>query len=87
MIDPTGTTQRPVQSKCAKPGVEFSSYSYNKNNSKLNFSSFTYNTNGCAGFSDLDNNTSIDFSINADGNSAKLNKPGEESVTLYRVSK
>lgn len=87
MIDPTGTTQRADQAKCAKPGVEFSSYSYDKGSSKLNFSSFTYNTNGCAGFSDLDNNTAIGFSINADGNSAKLDKQGEESVTVYRVSK
>jgi len=87
VIDPTGTTQRADQAKCGKPGIEFSSYAYNKGASKLNLSSFTYNTNGCSGFSDLDNNTPIGFSINADGNTAKLDKPGEESVTLHRISR
>ena len=87
MIDPTGATQRADQAKCGKPGIEFASYAYNKGASKLNLSSFTYNTNGCAGFSDLDNNTAISFSINSDGNTAKLDKPGEESVTVYRVSR
>ncbi len=87
MIDPTGATQRADQAKCGKPGIEFSSYTYDKGSNKLNLSSFTYNTNGCAGFSDLENNTATGFSINADGNSAKLDKQGEESVTVYRVSK
>ncbi len=87
MIDPTGATQREDQAKCGKPGIEFASYAYNKGASKLNLSSFTYNTNGCAGFSDLDNNTAIGFSINSGGNTAKLDKPGEESVTVYRVSR
>lgn len=87
MIDPTGATQRADQAKCGKPGIEFSSYVYDKGASKLNLSSFTYNTNGCAGFSDLDNNTAIGFSISSDGNTAKLDKPGEESVTIYRVSR
>lgn len=85
MIDPTGATQREDQTKCGKSGIEFSSYTYDKGASKLNLSSFTYNTNGCAGFSDLD--SSIGFSISADGNTAKLDKKGEQSVTLYRVSK
>lgn len=87
MIDPTGATQRADQEKCAKPGIEFSSYTYDKGASRLNLSSFTYNTNGCAGFSDLDNNTPIGFNISADGSTAKLDKQGEESVTVYRVSK
>lgn len=87
MIDPTGATQRADQAKCGKPGIEFSSYAYNKGSNQLNLSSFTYNTNGCAGFSDLDNNTAIGFNISSDGNTAKLDKKGEESVTLYRVSK
>lgn len=84
LIDPTGETQKPEQQKCAKPGVEFSSYSYNKGSSKLNLSSFTYNTNGCAGFSDFDG--AVELSIDPDGNTAKLKKPNEEFVTLYRVS-
>lgn len=87
MIDPTGATQRADQAKCGKPGIEFSSYAYNKGASKLNLSRFTYNTNGCSGFSDLDNNTAIGFSISSDGNTAKLDKQGEESVTVYRVSR
>lgn len=87
MIDPTGATQRADQAKCGKPGIEFASYAYNKGASKLNLSSFTYNTNGCAGFSDLDNNTAIGFSINSDGNTAKLDKPDDEPVTVYRVSR
>ena len=87
MLDPTGATQHTDQAKCAKPGIEFSSYTYDKGSSRLNLSSFTYNTNGCAGFSDLDNNTPIGFNISADGNTAKLDKKGEESVTIYRVSR
>ncbi len=85
MIDPTGATQREEQAKCAKPGVEFASYTYDKGGNKLNLSSYTYNTNGCAGFSDVEGG--IGFSISSDGNTAKLDKPGEQSVTLYRVSK
>lgn len=85
MIDPTGATQREDQIKCAKPGIEFSSYTYNKGGNNFSLSSFTYNTNGCAGFSDVEG--SIGFTLSSDGNTAKLNKPGEPSVTLYRVSK
>ncbi|MEI2767486.1 MAG: adhesin [Nitrosomonas sp.] len=84
MIDPTGETQKTEQQKCAKPGIEFSSYAYNKGANKLNLTSFTYNTNGCAGFSDVD--TAIELVIQSDGSTAKLNKPGEDAVTLYRVS-
>lgn len=85
MIDPTGETQREDQAKCSKPGVEFSSYTFNKGANNLKLSSFTYNTNGCAGFSDVDGN--IGFLISSDGSTAKLDKTGETSVTLYRVSK
>ena len=85
MLDPTGETPREEQAKCAKPGIEFSSYTYNKGANNLSLSSFTYNTNGCAGFSEVEGN--IGFSISSDGNTAKLDKPGEASVTLYRVSK
>ena len=85
MIDPTGATQREDQAKCAKPGIEFSSYTYNKGGNNFSLSSFTYNTNGCAGFSDVEG--SIGFTLSSDGNTAKLDKPGEPSVTLYRVSK
>ncbi|UJP05085.1 MAG: adhesin [Nitrosomonas sp.] len=85
MIDPNGATQREDRAKCAKPGIEFSSYTYNKGANNLVFSSFTYNTNGCAGFSDAEGN--IGFTIGSDGNTAKLDKPGETSVTVYRVSK
>ena len=85
MIDPTGATQREDQAKCAKPGIEFSSYTYTKGGNNFSLSSFTYNTNGCAGFSDVEG--SIGFTLSSDGNTAKLDKPGEPSATLYRVSK
>ncbi len=84
MIDPTGETQRADQAKCGKPGIEFASYSYDKGSSKLSLSSYTYNTNGCAGFSDLD--TGPGFTLSSDGKTAKLDKPGEASITLHRVS-
>lgn len=84
MVDPTGETQRADQAKCGKPGIEFASYSYDKGSSKLSLSSYTYNTNGCAGFSDLD--TGPGFTLSSDGKTAKLDKPGEASITLHRVS-
>lgn len=87
MVDPTGVTPQAGQEKCGKPGIEFASYTYDKSASKLNLSSFTYNTNGCAGFSDLDDNTAIGFNISSDGNTVKLDKQGEKPITLYRVSK
>ena len=86
MIDPTGETQRADQAKCGKPGIEFASYSYDKGSSKLSFSSYTYNTNGCAGFSDLDASAALGFTLSSDGKTAKLDKPGETSITLHRVS-
>ena len=86
MIDPTGETQRADQTKCGKPGIEFASYSYNKGSSKLSLSSYTYNTNGCAGFSDLDASAAPGFTLSSDGKTAKLDKPGEASITLHRVS-
>lgn len=85
MLDPTGEAQREDQAKCGKPGIEFSSYTYNKGSSKLSLSSYTYNTNGCVGFSDVEGSTS--FAISSDGTTAKLEKPGERPITLYRVSK
>lgn len=86
MIDPTGETQRADQAKCGKPGIEFASYSFDKGSSKLSFSSYTYNTNGCAGFSDLDASAALGFTLSSDGKTAKLDKPGETSITLHRVS-
>lgn len=86
MIDPTGETQRADQTKCGKPGIEFASYSYSKGSSKLSLSSYTYNTNGCAGFSDLDASAAPGFTLSSDGKTAKLDKPGEASITLHRVS-
>lgn len=85
MLDPTGEAQREDQAECGKPGIEFASYSYDKGNSRLNLSSFTYNTNGCVGFSHQEGNTN--FSISSDGTTAQLEKSGEPSITLYRVSK
>lgn len=84
LIDPIGEATRENQVRCAKPGVEFASYDYNKGSNQLRISSFTYNTDGCIGFSGSDG--AHGFTINPDGNTAKLEKQGEEPVTVYRVS-
>lgn len=85
-IDPTGTAQRKDQVHCAEPGIEFASYAYNKSANKLNISRFTYNTDGCIGFSAGDSSLSHRFTISADGDTAELEKQGDEPVTLYRIS-
>tara|TARA_R110002073_G_scaffold263550_3_gene426632 strand:+ start:60 stop:1475 length:1416 start_codon:yes stop_codon:yes gene_type:complete len=82
LIDPVGADR----GECGEPGVEFASYSYQQDTHKLKMSNFTYNSNQCAGFSDDDSNGPIGFTISADGNTAELEKQGEEPVTLYRVS-
>ena len=79
MVDPVGDVGR----DCAEPGVEFSSYTYDAPNKKLNLKGFTYNTNGCAGFSD---NEPATFSIDADGNKATLKTKDNSSYVLHRVS-
>ncbi len=83
-IDPVGEPTRDNQANCAKPGVEFASYDYNKGANQLKISSFTYNTDGCIGFSGSDG--AHGFTISSDGTTAKLEKSGEAPVTLYRVS-
>ena len=85
-VDPTGEAQREDQADCAKPGVEFASYTYNKSANQLNISGFTYNTDGCVGFSRPDSNETHKFTINADGESAKIEIKGDEPVTAYRIS-
>lgn len=84
LIDPIGEATRENQARCAKPGVEFAAYDYNKGSNQLRISSFTYNTDGCIGFSGSDGAHS--FTINPDGSTARLEKQGEEPVTVYRVS-
>ncbi|MBX3630506.1 MAG: adhesin [Nitrosomonas sp.] len=84
LIDPVGEATRENQARCAKPGVEFASYNYNKGSNQLKISGFTYNTDGCIGFSGSDG--AHGFTINPDGNTAKLEKHGEEPVTVYRIS-
>ena len=64
--------------------MEFATYDYNKGSNQLKISGFTYNTDGCIGFSGSDG--SHGFTIGSDGNTAKLEKQGEEPVTVYRVS-
>lgn len=83
-IDPIGEATRENQARCAKPGVEFAAYNYNKAANQLNISSFTYNTDGCLGFSGGDG--AYSFVIDSDGSTAKLEIKGEEPVTVYRVS-
>ncbi|MDR4516252.1 MAG: adhesin [Nitrosomonas sp.] len=83
-IDPIGEATRDNQANCARPGVEFATYDYNKGSNQLRITGFTYNTDGCIGFSGSDGGHS--FIIDSDGNTAKLEKQGEEPVTVYRVS-
>ncbi|HBV20133.1 MAG TPA: adhesin [Nitrosomonas sp.] len=85
-VDPIGEASRENQVRCAKPGVEFANFDYNKGANQLKISSFTYNTDGCIGFSGSDSNAPHGFTISSDGNTAKLEKQGEEPITVYRVS-
>ncbi len=84
LIDPIGEATNESQAKCARPGVEFAAYNYTKGSNQLKISSFTYNTDGCIGFSGSDG--AHGFTINPDGKTAKLEKRGEEPVTVYRIS-
>ncbi|MDH5551715.1 MAG: adhesin [Nitrosomonas sp.] len=86
LVDPTGDTQLESQADCAQPGVEFANYTYNKGSNQLSISGFTYNTDGCAGLSSLESNAVHKFTISSDGDTAKLEKQGEEAVTVYRIS-
>jgi len=86
LVDPTGETQREDQADCAKPGVEYANYTYNSSANQLNISGFTYNTDGCVGLSSLESNEAHKFTISADGHSARLEKHGDEPVTVYRIS-
>lgn len=83
-IDPIGEAVRDNQERCAKPGVEFATYDYNKGGNQLRISGFTYNTDGCIGFSGSDG--AHGFTIDVDGKTATLEKSGEAPVTVYRIS-
>ncbi|MCB1934631.1 MAG: adhesin [Nitrosomonas sp.] len=83
-MDPIGEATKESQERCARPGVEFASYDYNKGGNQLKISGFTYNTDGCIGFSGGDG--ALSFTIDSDGMTATLQKSGEEAVTVYRVS-
>jgi hypothetical protein len=85
LVDPVGSVTQPAQSSCAKPGIEFATYSYDTASSTLNFSNFTYNTSGCAGLSEQVGQP-ITFNIEADGQSATLSRKGLAPITLYRIS-
>lgn len=87
LVDPTGETKREDQASCAKPGVEYASYTYNKGANQLSISGFTYNTDGCIGLSSLESNAVHKFTISSDGNTAELEKKGDEAVTVYRISR
>lgn len=86
LVDPTGDTQLESQADCAQPGVEFANYTYNKGSNQLSISGFTYNTDGCVGLSSLESNAAHKFTISSDGDTAELEKQGEETVTVYRIS-
>lgn len=86
LVDPTGDSQLESQADCAQPGVEFANYTYNKGANQLSISGFTYNTDGCAGLSSLESNAAHKFTISSDGDTAELEKQGEEAVTVYRIS-
>src|SRR5687768_16655157 len=81
MVDPTGSAQN--AENCG-PGVEFASYTYDAGSKALSIKGFTYDTNGCAGFSETGANS---FNLNADGNTATLEKQDKSKISLYRVSK
>ncbi len=86
LVDPTGDSQLESQADCAQPGVEYANYTYNKGANQLSLSGFTYNTDGCAGLSSLESNAAHKFTISSDGDTAELEKQGEEAVTVYRIS-
>ena len=86
LVDPTGDTQLESQADCAQPGVEFANYTYNKDANQLSISGFTYNTDGCVGLSSLEGNSMHKFTISSDGDTAELEKQGEEAVTVHRIS-
>ncbi len=86
LVDPTGDTQLESQADCAQPGVEFANYTYNKGANQLSISGFTYNTDGCIGLSSLEGNSAHKFTISSDGDTAELEKQGEEAVTVHRIS-
>ncbi len=86
MADPTGEMQREEQAECARPGVEYASYTYNQGSNELRLTAFTYNTDGCIGLSSLESNAVHKFTIDADGESAVLEQTGDEPVTVYRVT-
>jgi hypothetical protein len=81
MVDPIGN---PEHTENCGPGVEFASYTYDAGSKALSIKGFTYDTNGCAGFSETGANS---FSLNADGDTATLEKQDKSKISLYRVSK
>ncbi|SEN68562.1 hypothetical protein SAMN05216404_10693 [Nitrosospira multiformis] len=81
MVDPIGNAEH--AENCG-PGVEFASYTYDAGSKALSIKGFTYDTNGCAGFSETGANS---FNLNADGNTATLEKQDKSKISLYRVSK
>ncbi len=86
LVDPTGEAPNEEQAACANPGVEFANYTFNKGANSLNISGFTYNTDGCIGLSSLESNEAHKFTIDSSGDTAILEKHGEEPVTVYRIS-
>lgn len=85
LIDPIGGIGQSTPSECAKPGVEFATYSFNTGSNTLKLSSFTYNTTGCSGLSDYVDRP-ISFKIDADAQSATLSGEGLATITLHRIS-
>ena len=81
LVDPVGN---PEHAENCGPGVEFASYTYDAGSKALGVKGFTYDTNGCAGFSETGAGL---FSMNANGNTATLEKQDKSKITLYRVSK
>ena len=81
MVDPIGN---PEHAENCGPGIEFASYTYDAGSKALSIKGFTYDTNGCAGFSETGASS---FSLNADGNTATLEKQDKSKISLYRVSR
>ncbi|GDX61516.1 MAG: adhesin [Nitrosospira sp.] len=84
LVDPIGDPERNGHKSCGNPGVEFATYTHDVSSKFLGIKGFTYDTNGCAGFSGIDEAT-LQFSEN--GNAVALKTKKGTLITLHRISK
>ena len=84
LVDPIGDPERNGHKSCGNPGVEFATYTHDVSSKFLGIKGFTYDTNGCAGFSGI-NEATLQFSEN--GNAVTLKTKKCTLITLHRISK